>query len=132
MKLVKEIKSQTGTLHFQRYLLFSTPFFNCYLHKIYEGDQDIHFHSHPWSFAGLILKGSYLEENNNGLRLRSFGSLGYGDRRYFHKIKKVLSPVTSLFFTGKKTYEWGYQTSEGFIPHEQYRTLKRDGKLPLF
>lgn len=130
MKLVKEIKSQSGVLHFQRYLLFSTPWFNCYLHKIYEGDQDKHLHSHPWTFLGIILKGSYLEETQEGMNLKSFGSIGYGGRRYFHKIKKVLSPVTSVFFTGKKTYDWGYMTSEGFISHEQYRTLKHQGKLP--
>lgn len=131
MKLVKEIISQEGVVHFRRYLLFSTPWFNCYLHKIYEGDKDLHLHSHPWTFLGFILKGSYLEETPQGLKLKTFGSGGYGDRRYFHKIKEVLSPTTSLFFTGKKTYTWGYQTSEGFIEHERYRELKHAKRLPL-
>lgn len=36
MKLVKEIRSKEGVLHFQRYELFKTPWFICYLHKIKE------------------------------------------------------------------------------------------------
>src|SRR5690606_17757961 len=102
----------------QRYLLFSTPWFHCYLHRIYQPDFDAHLHSHPWKFWGIILSGGYLEETPAGVRRRGRGSWGGGDPQYFHKIKTLLKPTTSLFFTGKKVYPWGYQTSQGFIDHE--------------
>lgn len=132
MKLVKEIKSKAGVIHFQRYHLFSTPWFHCYLHKIYQPDQDLHLHSHPWRFWGIILKGGYVEKTAQGLKTRKVGSWGGGNEKYFHKIDSLLSPCSiSLFFTGRKTYPWGYHTAEGFIDHESYRELKNQGKLPL-
>jgi hypothetical protein len=76
IKLVKEIRSKEGILHFQRYELFKTPWFRCYLHRIFEGDKDLHLHNHPWNFLGIILKGSYIEELPNKTKLKSFGSVG--------------------------------------------------------
>jgi hypothetical protein len=132
MKLVKEIKSKEGVLHFQRYLIFSTPWFHCYLHKIYQADQDKHLHSHPWRFWGLILWGGYVEETEQGIKTRGWLSSGGGDLNYFHKIHTMLqSPTITLFFTGRQTYPWYYLTSEGKIDHESYRQRKYDNSLPL-
>lgn len=33
-----------------------------YLHKFYRGDEDPHFHDHPWPFTSLILTTGYYEE----------------------------------------------------------------------
>lgn len=126
MKLVKEIKSKEGVLHFQRYELFKTPWFICYLHKIYEGDKDLHLHNHPWNFFGLIIKGSYTEERENKLVTKKIGSIGYGGASYFHKIKEVIDPTISLFFVSTKTHEWGYKTETGFVQNETYRKLKNE------
>ena len=125
MKLVKEIKSKEGIVHFQRYELLKTPWFICYLHKIYERDKDLHLHNHPWKFLGIIIKGSYIEQRPDKEKIKSFGSLGWGDQRYFHKIKQVINPTISLFFVSIKTNEWGYQTEKGFIDHKTYRSNKR-------
>src|SRR5271157_1654536 len=59
--LIKEIISQKGQVHFRRYRLLSTPWFNVYLHQILKSDEDRHFHDHPWSFFSFLLKGSYRE-----------------------------------------------------------------------
>lgn len=130
-KLVKEIKSKEGVLHFRRYLLFSTPWFHCYLHRIYKADQDLHLHSHPWLFWGIVLWGGYLEETPKGISKRGLLSFGGGDLNYFHKIHTMLrSPTTTLFFTGRKNYPWHYLTSEGKIDHETYRQKKHNNNLP--
>lgn len=128
--MIKEIKSKDGVLHFRRYLLFSTKWFDCYLHRIYMPDNDLHLHNHPWSFWGIILWGEYIEEKEKGFTSRGIGSWAGGDETYFHKIKKIVKTTTSLFFVGKKTNVWGYKTSQGFIDHETYRQLKHSGNLP--
>ncbi len=65
-KLIKEIKSKEGVLHFRRWniLTVSNRFinFSIYLHGIYKEDQDPHLHNHPWNIATIILWGSYIEE----------------------------------------------------------------------
>ena len=131
-RLIKEIKSKTGEIHFRRYLLFSTPWFHCYLHRIYKADQDLHLHNHPWNFWGMVLWGGYLEKTSEGIKTRGFLSCGGGNRKYFHKIEEMItSPTTTLFFVGKKTYPWGYKTSEGIIEQSVYRERKNQGSLPL-
>src|SRR5487761_2675657 len=60
--LVKEIVSKEGVVHFRRYRLLTTPWFNVYVHNILASDEDNDPHDHPWGFAALMLWGSYLEE----------------------------------------------------------------------
>ena len=60
--LAKEIISKDGVVHFRRYRLLSTPWFNIYIHNILRSDEDAHFHDHPWGFFSFILnctKGGY-------------------------------------------------------------------------
>ncbi len=59
--MVKEIVSKKGVVHFRRFRIIETPWFNLYLHKIYESDNEKHLHDHPFSFTSLVLKGSYKE-----------------------------------------------------------------------
>ena len=150
-KLVKEIRSKNGVLHFKRYAILETSYFSVYWHKIYEHDRDVHMHSHPWAFFGIIVKGSYVEEyikkTNIGSILNPIGislqsayrtkgplSIGFGSRKYFHRIHRIENgPVTSLFFTFGKHQNWYYRTSlgrGGKIESEEYRRLKHEGKLP--
>lgn len=152
LKLVKEIRSKNGVLHFKRYAILETTYFSVYWHKIYEHDRDVHMHSHPWVFFGIIIKGSYIEEyikknswgsilNPIGISLstayrtkRPFGIV-FGGRRYFHRIHRIENgPVTSLFFTFGKHQNWYYRTSfgrGGIVESEEYRKLKREGRLSL-
>ena len=144
---VKEIKSKSGVLHFKRYAIIESAYFSIYIHKIYEHDHDLHMHSHPWAFFGIILKGSYIEQYE---RYKSIGwdgilswresrvkkpfSIGFGGRRYFHKIQSIEDgPVTSLFFTFGKHQKWYYRAGHVHprkVESEEYRKLKNEGNLP--
>ena len=142
---VKEIRSKKGVLHFKRYAFVETTYFSIYLHKIYEHDRDLDMHSHPWSFFGIILKGSYVEEYykdwdvNEGfittIEYRTKGplSVGFGSRDYFHRIHRIENgPVTSLFFTFGKHQPWYYKqsfTSDDLVESEEYRKRKHENKL---
>lgn len=132
MKLIKEIKSKKGELHFQRYLLLKTPWFEVYIHKIYKKDEDDHLHDHPWNIFTMILWGSYMEEvlsknkQTTFYRLRTFGNCGYRSIKRFHKIQEVVKgPVTTLAIVGRRKHDpWGYWTENGWVDHVTYRKNK--------
>jgi hypothetical protein len=134
MKLIKEIKSKNGELHFQRYLLFKTPWFQVYIHKIYKHDEDEHLHDHPWNIFTIILKGSYMEQllskdkNSSFLKIRTIGNCGYRSTKRFHKIKEIIKgPVTTLAVVGKRKNDpWGYWTERGWTDHKTYRKKKNE------
>ena len=136
--LVKEIVSKEGEVHFRRYRLLSTPWFNIYLHEIRRSDEDAHRHDHPWSFRSLILKGSYSEEvsyhhaYHRIVRSHTYveGQLVQHDARDAHRLTLKTPVVWTLVLTSGRERVWGYQTKQGWIDFKTYRQLKRDGKLP--
>lgn len=146
--LIKEIVSQEGVVHFRRYRLLSTPWFNIYIHNILASDEDKDPHDHPWGFIAIMFWGSYLEEwlgayedsaywappkgVDRPLRqdIRCAGSLYGHNAKDFHKITLLTPSVWTLVFaSGRKRPGWGYQTKQGWVHFKEYRLLKRQGKL---
>lgn len=141
--VVKEIWSKEGILHFRRFRLLSTPWFNIYLHNILKSDEDAHPHDHPWHFYSFILWGGYSEAwlgayedyrfwRGDPLRIskRTPGSLVYHHAKDFHKITLLKKSAWTLVFTfGKRRPSWGYQTPQGWIDFKAYREFKNEGKL---
>lgn len=132
--LIKEIRSKEGVLHFKRYRLLSTPWFNFYIHKIYKADRDLHLHDHPWNYFNIIIKGAYIEQTieNGVIKNNSMLCLCTSRRKatQCHKIAHMVTPcVTTLFITGKTFRMWGYNVDGNWIDNETYRKLKNDKKL---
>ncbi len=136
-KLVKEIKSKKGVLHFRRWKICSTRWFNIYLHYINKADEDKHMHDHPWSFWSVILKGGYIEyvghlnsqeKNNYKIVKRGFLHMAYRKKNVSHMIGVLEEPTWSLVFTGPGGRKWGYMTEDGWKDHETYRTEKNQSK----
>lgn len=131
MKLIKEIRSKDGVLHFKRWRLLKAPWFEIYIHGIYKEDQDKYLHNHPWKIWTMILKGGYFEELHNGEhRLRAFGHMAYAKTSDFHKIQKMRDvPTYSLAIVGKRrNVDWGYMVDGRFIDHISFRENKNKGK----
>lgn len=132
MKIIREIKNKQGTVFFRRYHLFSTPWFHCWMHHIYRADEDKHLHDHPWNYLSIVLSGCYVEELTNGRkRFRWPFSVSLARHTHIHKIYHILNQkrVTTLFFVGKKTYDWGYHVDGKVIPNIEYREMKRRGEV---
>lgn len=141
--LVKEIVSKEGKVHFRRWRILATPWFNIYIHNILRSDEDADPHDHPWSFLSIILWGGYMEawlgayedwryHEGQALRnsRRSPGTMVYHHAKDFHKITLLKDSAWTLVFTfGKRRPSWGYQTRHGWIDHKAYRQLKNEGKL---
>jgi len=128
-KLVKEIKSKEGVLHFRRWRILYTPWFKINLHGIYHHDEDKHLHNHPWNFLNIILKGYYVEELEGKLSFRYPGQVAKRTKNQFHKIESLLSKsVYTLNIMWGKEEVWGYRVDGKFVDHETYRQLKRKNK----
>jgi hypothetical protein len=141
--LVKEIISKDGLVHFRRWRILATPWFNIYIHNILRSDEEAHPHDHPWNFLSFILKGGYTEAwlpfyedvaYRNGVPLlnstRKPGTVVYHDAKDFHKLTLLKDSAWTLVFTfGKRRPTWGYQTEQGWFEQKAYRELKHEGKL---
>jgi len=128
MKLIKEIKSKNGILHFRRWALFQSTFFSIYIHGIYKEDTDLHLHNHPWNILTIILKGTYIEELEKDLNIRRIYNISYRKRTDYHKIEDMISEkVYSLAFVfGKRNEKWGYLVDGKHITHTEYRKQKNN------
>lgn len=126
-----EIRSQTGTLHFRRWRLIETTYFRFYVHEIFESDMDLHLHSHPWHFVSFLIKGKYFEKVSDGSykNINRF-NFNFHKASDYHKLTLLEKPTVSLFLAFGKYRPWGYKTETGHIDSEEYRELKRKGKLP--
>lgn len=144
--LTKEIVSKEGKVHFRRYRLLETPWFNIYIHQILRSDEDRHFHDHPWHFTSHILKGSYYERWTEypdhkyefqsvwsskpampGLRPRNVIKHHAQDT---HSLTLLTPEVWTLVFTSGRERVWGYRLDDGsWIDFKSYRMLKNEGKL---
>lgn len=141
--LVKEIISKDGLVHFRRWRILATPWFNIYIHNILRSDEEAHPHDHPWNFLSFILKGGYSEEwlpfyEDTAFAsgepmiksVRRPGTFVYHDAKDFHKLTLLKNSAWTLVFTfGKRRPTWGFQTEQGWIEHKAYRELKHEGKL---
>ena len=130
MKLIKEIKSKTGELHFKRWEILKTRWGSIWLHAIYKADQDKHLHNHPWDFKSIVLKGSYIEQTSLGNKRQYPGKINVRNGEGYHKILEMISPVVyTLFFVSKPKRQWGYRVAGEFVDHETYREIKNKGEI---
>lgn len=134
--LIKEIKSQDSELHFRRWRIIETPWFNIYIHTIYQSDKDLHPHNHPFSYITIPLINGYLEEsvdwvNNTHIYYDIEGSwFNYRFWGWYHKIMLWSErPATTLVLTSGRNHGWGYLVNDIHVDHKEYRKLKNEGKL---
>ena len=130
MKLIKEIKSKAGDVHFKRWQILKTPFGSIWLHAIHKADTDKHLHNHPWDFISVVLRGSYYEQTPLGNKRQHPGKINIRSGEGYHKILEVESEVVyTLFFATKPKRQWGYRVAGKFIDHLTYRDMKNKGEI---
>ena len=126
MKLVKKIVSRKGIVHFKRWSIWSTRWFNIYLHQINEADLDEDMHDHPWSFWSIILWGGYQEQLKDSLVNRRFLHMAYRKKNTPHKILRLFRRTWTLVVTGPGDRVWGYDTDKGWKDFKTYRKEKHN------
>lgn len=111
------------------------------LHVIHRADVDHCLHDHPWAFWALVLWGGYVEEvptpdatpaeavagfpRRVDNVVRPF-RLHYRPLDYKHRISRLLRRVSiTLAYAGPLDQHWGFHTTEGKVPWEEFVTEGR-------
>lgn len=137
-KTVKVIKSKEGVLHFKRFAIIECKWFNIYIHSIYKADEDEHLHDHPWNYISIVLYGKFMEAIKNSTSAKQKYEMNWLSPKDIsaqkaertHKIYMLLSEkIVTLFFTGPRFREWGYDVDGKWIDNVTYRKMKNEGKL---
>ena len=99
---------------------------NVYLHKIMRSDDDRALHDHPWNNTTWVLEGGYWEHLMGGYRVwRPAGWTGERQATTLHRLE--LDPARApcaltLFTTGPKLREWGFQCPNGWVHWQDFTT----------
>jgi hypothetical protein len=97
------------------YIIPRNRVMNIYLHQFLKSDEDRALHDHPWINVSLILWGQYLEHSPNSCVHRVAGGFAFRRATALHRIELIESqPCWTLFLTGPKIREWGFQCSWGW------------------
>lgn len=121
------VKNDEGEPYLIRYRLLRTPWFGIYLHRILRSDDDRHLHDHPFNFTTIILWNGYEEVTPGDWKWRGVGSVIRHQAKDYHRLIVPEGKTTwSLFIRGRKYREWGFATSDGWIPHDQYMAYKME------
>ena len=92
------------------------PFSNIYLHAIVSSDDDRAFHDHPWDNRSFLIFGSYIEHTPEGNFVRRAGDVIDRPAGALHWLEVVPGePAISLFMTGPKQREWGFECPQGWV-----------------
>jgi len=101
------------------------PPFEIRVHHIKRADADRDMHDHPWNWRTIILRGWYDEETDKGEFERRYPGDTSGRRvADAHWIRGVsVGGVWTLFIVGPYRQKWGFKTTNGKVPYDQYDRL---------
>lgn len=101
---------------------------NVYLHVLRQSDEPV-MHDHPWDSTSLIIKNGFVEHTPEGSFTRKPGDLVTRKATDLHWLEVLPGQYSiSLFFTGAKIRDWGFQCPNGWVSWQQYTGGKRDGR----
>lgn len=119
MEYTEEIHIE-GELYLTRHCLKKTETGKLMLHHIWRSDAGRDLHDHPWDFTVLMLDGCYIEMTPDGEKKWLAGDSFTHKAEDLHRLILPDGPVWSLVRTGPLYREWGFQTNEGWLPHQDY------------
>lgn len=132
-----------GTLQTLRWWIIPrNRFFNIYLHKFVQSDDDRALHCHPWINSSILIDGQYIEHTPKGKFYRHQGHVYFRRAKSPHRVElrqsiegengiRIVAPITgfletipfynpkpipviTIFITGPKIREWGFWCPKGW------------------
>jgi hypothetical protein len=118
------------------YLIPRNLYFNIYLHRFRESDDDRALHDHPWWSLSFLLAGELIEtlEDTSGnwdnvfdaekVKFRWIYKMFPYLRRptLMHRIILESPEAWTLFITGPKQRKWGFRLPDGgWVDHDKYK-----------
>jgi len=112
------------------HLIPRNKYFNIYLHK-FIGDDDRVYHDHPFHSLSILLKGEYKEfilksiQRNNVFHLchrkhHKPVKLIFRSALRMHRLEVIDGPVWTIFITGPRFREWGFNVNGKWIAWHKY------------
>lgn len=90
-------------------------FSNLYLHETLRSDDDRAMHDHPFANTSVLIEGSYIEHTPEGVFTRHPGEIVSRPAHAMHRLEiPEGGRAVSLFFTGPKVREWGFDCPQGW------------------
>lgn len=90
-------------------------FANLYLHLTLRSDDDRAMHDHPFDNTSFLVAGSYVEHTPEGVFTRLPGDIVARSASAMHRLEIPKGGFAiSLFFTGPKVREWGFDCPQGW------------------
>ena len=88
---------------------------NLYLHETLRSDDDRAMHDHPFDNTSVLIEGSYIEHTPAGVFTRHPGEVVHRPAHALHRLEiPEGGRALSLFFTGSKIREWGFDCPQGW------------------
>lgn len=119
------------------WVLPRNDFANVYLHEFRVSDDDRALHDHPWPSTSVLLEGSYIEHMPDGAMLRMAGEVVSRPADALHRIELLpdldratgCDPAISLFITGPKVREWGFDCLQGWVHWRDFTSSDDPSKV---
>ncbi|TZG24895.1 cupin domain-containing protein [Sphingomonas montanisoli] len=103
---------------------------NLYLHQILRDDDDRALHDHPWENTSYLIEGAYREITPDGILIRQAGDVVTRSATALHRLELIGGkPCVSIFMTGPKVREWGFDCGERGWVHWRDFTAGDNGEL---
>jgi hypothetical protein len=111
------------------WLIPRNRYFNIYLHKIMQNDDDRALHDHPWWSVSILLKGKLREVLHSGLRYPLRFIPLFRSSMLAHRLEVVEGPVWTLFITGPVVRSWGFHCPKGWVHWQDFVDQRDTGKV---
>lgn len=108
-----DIKINGDYLH-RWYVIPRNPYFNIYVHKFMQSDEDRALHDHPWYSVSVLLKGEFIEHSLKGVRHIPRIAPVFRTAKFAHRLELVKGPAWTIFITGPRIREWGFLCPKGW------------------
>lgn len=93
---------------------------NLYAHWYLGSDDDRALHDHPWASWSILLWGNLFEVTEQSEKRIWPLIPKFRSAEYSHRLVLKSQRALTLFYTGKKTREWGFHCPHGWVHWTQF------------
>lgn len=104
------------------YLIKRNRFFNIYLHRFGESDDDRALHDHPWWSLSFLLKGELVEHRLKPARHIPRFLPVIRSAKFAHRLELIKGPAWTIFITGPVIRSWGFLCPGGWKAWRDFTT----------
>lgn len=115
------IENKNGIYLSRWWIIPRNAYFNIYLHKFTDSDEDRAPHDHMYMNVSYLIQGVYVEHirQQDGTSIKSLRYSGdlliRPSGKIAHRIELIGKETWTLFITGPRYREWGFWCKDGWV-----------------